>query len=397
MQSLVGSPCISPVLGVLLPARAGSVQQSCFRTAGDRERSGRRAVCGHATCSSTTGWANIEGGGCADCGVTRTGNEVFCVICRGTWGPGNGWKHLGASFVRTPPHGLGSSEKLVSVCRLVLLGVPSRRWRTCAGPVIVSMRLSICNGRGQLKRNAPLAVRAVQVYTGIVGGRPLRSTSCFFRPLEWQKPTDALKKRKSSSPQREIHATRVTWSSTTNFKVMLPARYPTAEEVLEVPVGPPRSQDSARAKDDFKRHVDSRLAVGEAVCSDDIEEMLLTKRRANNFVNDSAGYVRKVVLRMLKGINEGIEDTRNREYDGSYFGEDGHGTFVYLIPAAEVGDETTSALCNALSTVKGRSTVTWLRVFTCHWHTLLHSAKVLLRQYWVVVPCTSLKNLMKST
>ncbi|CAM9114542.1 unnamed protein product [Ascophyllum nodosum] len=117
--------------------------------------------------------------------------------------------------------------------------------------------------------------------------------------------------------------------------VTSPERRPTAKELLAAPVGPQLPQGSTRAKSAVKRHVYEALAAGKVVCSEDIETRLVTERRANNIQDASAGHVRRITLKMLKDVGEGVADASVRVYRGGAFGDDKRLVLVYLMPTSD--------------------------------------------------------------
>ena len=116
--------------------------------------------------------------------------------------------------------------------------------------------------------------------------------------------------------------------------VTSPGRLPTAKELLAAPVGPQLPQGSARAKSTVKRHVYEAVAAGKVVCNEDIEAWLVTERRANDIEDTSAEHVRRIALKMLQDIGEGVGDASVREYHNGAFGEDACRVLVYLIPTS---------------------------------------------------------------
>ena len=78
-----------------------------------------------------------------------------------------------------------------------------------------------------------------------------------------------------------------------------------------------------------------RLRIGEL---GDIEAWHVTKRRANNIEDALAGSVRRIALKMLQDVGEGVGDASVREYRGGAFREDRRPILVYLIPTSDRDD-----------------------------------------------------------
>ena len=289
----------------------------------------RKALCGLDKCGSTSEWAMSQGAACVDCGVTHTGNEFLCAACHRTEDGINIWRHLGPSMY-------AEAIAWFEQCRAAGEGLP-----TCVVESFVPSTSCLCSRndcffayfnkyRGKVPENKCVPCGSTKSVRWRSGGARAEQYQLFFEGAGRNRADGGMLKTK------EIITADSTLCNPCHMAfhsyLTSPGRHPTAKELLAAPVGPQLPQGSARAKNAVKRHVYEALAAGKVVCSEDIEARLVTERRANNMEDASAGYARKIALKMLQDVGEGVGDACVREYRDGAFGEDSRKVFVYLIP-----------------------------------------------------------------